>query len=197
MRGRRALSLTALCLLLTSSFAIAIEPASIPLSDGDAFPDITFNDKIDVAICAYLGIDKKPPLAFRELSGSFFVMEVFNVFCMRCPKNVPLLNSLYDLSEKDPQLRGKLKVIGIAAGNNRKELDIYARQYKVAFPSFADDLFSSHIALGKPRVPYTLFVKRSATGDNVVVSVHQGMFKPSASLIDMAKDIFLQNASRK
>jgi hypothetical protein len=180
-----------------SSFAIALGPASMPLSDGDAFPDIAFSDKIDSATCTYLGIDKNPPLAFREIRGSFFVIEVFNIFCMRCPKNVPLLNSLYNLAEKDPQLKGKLKVIGIAVGNNRKELDTYARQYKVAFPAFADEFFSSHIALGKPRVPYTLFVKRSATGDNVVVSVHQSMFKPSTSLIDMARKLFLQNASRQ
>ena len=179
-----------------SSFATALGPPSTPIATGDAFPDIAFSAKTDRETCAYLGIDKNHAFTFSEISGSFFVIEVFNIFCTRCPKNVPILNSLYAAAEKDPQLKGKIKVIGIAASNNRKELDIYARQYKVAFPAFADDIFSSHIALGKPRVPYTLFVKRNDTGEDVIVSVHQGMFKPSAVLIDMIRDLLIHHASR-
>ena len=178
-------------MLLIPAHRVTAESGSGVLSTGDIFPNLTFNKKPDTHSATYLDTGMQSAFSFREISGSFFVIEVFNVLCRRCPKNVPLLNALYASLEKNPHLKDRIKVIGIAAGNSRRELNIYTRQYNLSFPAFADEHFSAYMALGKPQMPYTLFVKRNRAGEDIVVSAHQGMFNPSTVLLDIVSSLFM------
>jgi hypothetical protein len=79
------------------------------------------------------------------------------------------------LIEKDPKLKGKVKVIGVAAGNNEKEIESFKKEYKVPYPIFADIKFDAHAAVGGPRTPFTIWVRRDAQGKSIVVSTHLGL----------------------
>jgi len=66
-------------------------------------------------------------------------------------------------------------MIGIAAGNNEKEIENFKREYKIPYPIFADPKFDSHTAVGGPRTPFTIWVRRDAQGKSIVVSTHLGL----------------------
>ena len=81
---------------------------------------------------------------------------------------------LYASIQKEPKLKGKVKMIGVAAGNNLKEVEIFKKTYKVPYPIFSDPKFDAHTAVGSPRTPFTIWVRRDAQGKSIVVSTHLG-----------------------
>jgi hypothetical protein len=72
-------------------------------------------------------------------------------------------------------LKGKVKMIGIAAGNNPHEVEVYKKTYQVPYPVRADPKFDTHTAVGSPRTPFTIWIRKDAQGRGTVVSTHLGM----------------------
>jgi len=157
-----------------------------PIGKGAIFPNLFFKYSLSKEERAYLGISNKKNFYFRDIGATLFIFEVFSTYCTSCPKNVPILNKVYSRIEKDADLKGKVKVIGIAAGNNQKEVETFSKEYKVLYPILTDLNFVAHKALGAPRVPYTVFVRKDKKGKGVVVSTHQGIFDSAESVM---KDI--------
>jgi len=110
------------------------------------------------------------------MNGTLFIFEVFSTYCLSCPKNIPFLNTVYANSGKDPILKRKVKVMGIAVGNTEAEIRQYNREFKVSYPVLTDYSFAVHKALGNVRVPFTIFVKKDARGRCVVAATHQGVY---------------------
>jgi thiol-disulfide isomerase/thioredoxin len=150
----------------------------------ERFPDLTFKNILSKKQQAYLGISRKKYFSFKEINGSLVIVELTSTYCVSCKKNIPILNEIYQRIQKDPKLKGKVKVIGIAIGNNRKEVEIFKNEYKILYPLVTDYDFSSHKALGEPRVPYTMFVKRDVKGENFIINVHKGVIESAVSLMN-------------
>jgi thiol-disulfide isomerase/thioredoxin len=151
--------------------------------DSDAiFPDLNFKNALSKEERVYLEVSKKRTVSFKEIKGSLIIVELTNTYCTSCRKNISVLNDVYSMIENDPLLKGKIKVISIASGNNKKEVEMFIKEYKILYPVFTDYNFEAHEAMGSPRVPYTIFVKRDDKGKNIVVYTHQGIF-------ESAKDI--------
>ncbi len=150
----------------------------------EPFPDLTFENIFSKDKQAYLGIPREKYFSFKEIKGSLILVELTSTYCVSCKKNIPILNEFYQRIQKDPELKGKVKVIGIAIGNNRKEVEIFKNEYKILYPLLADFNFSAHKALGEPRVPYTMFVKRDVKGKNITVKIHKGVIESADSLLN-------------
>lgn len=172
------------CLFVSLFYGIVLAETK-PISSGASFPDLTFKETLSKKEQAYLGIYKKARFSFKEIPGALFLFEVFSTYCFICPENVPILNNVYTRIENDPKLKGKVKVIGIAVGNNRNEIESFKKEYKVLYPLFTDPDFDAHRALGNPRVPYTIFVRRDdARRKSIVVKTHQGKADSVERVID-------------
>jgi hypothetical protein len=158
-----------------------------PISSGEWFPNLIFEDSLPKETRAYLGISRKTSFSFNDIRGTILIIELFSTYCTSCPKNIPSLNTIYSYIENDPGLKGKIKVIGIAIGNNQNEVKHYMKQYKVLYPLLTDFNFNAHRALGNPRVPYTIFVKKSVRGKAIVFNTHQGIIESVNSIMDQVK----------
>jgi hypothetical protein len=153
-----------------------------PVGTGSKLPDIVFKDGLPGEERAYLGLSQKTDFSFKDFAGSLFITEVFNTYCTICPANVSVLNDVYSFTRDDPKLRGTIKIVAIAVGNNIIEIKSFNKAYHVLYPVIPDPLFTAHKALGNPRVPYTLFIKKSAKG-NMVVFVHNGVLHSAEEVL--------------
>jgi hypothetical protein len=189
LRVATSIGVVFLCIL----FCPKIYSSEVSVIRKDAiFPNLTFRNTLSGTEQAYLKISRKKLISLNHISGNFFIVEIFNTYCTSCPRNIAALNSVYSENENDPQLNGKVRIIAIAAGNNLNEVTSYKKEYKVLYPILTDPAFTAHKALGQPRVPYTIFIKKNAKGNGIVVGTHQGVIESSDSLMQSIRDYFMK-----
>jgi peroxiredoxin len=178
----RLLTLKALFLLIL----LSSEPAwSETKSIGFAvpFPNLTFSQSLSQEEQAYLGLSKKKGVSFREIKGDLILVELISTYCVNCQRQAPIFTELYSSIERDPKLKGKVKMIGIAAGNTPKEVTAFKKTYQIRYPIFSDPSFDAHTAVGSPRTPFTIWVKRDPKGDGMVVSTHLGLIESMENVL--------------
>jgi thiol-disulfide isomerase/thioredoxin len=146
-----------------------------PVGFAIPFPNLTFTQTLFKGEQAYLGIPQKKSFSFKEIRGNLILIEFISTYCVSCQRQAPIFNELYSSIEKDPKLKGKVKIIGIAAGNNLKEVEIYKKEYKVPYPIISDSKFDAHTAVGSPRTPFSIWVRKDTQGKCIVVSTHLGL----------------------
>jgi thiol-disulfide isomerase/thioredoxin len=146
-----------------------------PVGFAIPFPHLTFTQILSKEDLTYLGIPKKKNFSFKEIRGNLILVEFISTYCVSCQRQAPIFNELYSSIETDPKLKGKIKMIGIASGNNIWEVEIFKKQYKVPYPVFSDSKFDAHTAVGNPRTPFMIWVRRDAQGKSIVVSTHLGL----------------------
>lgn len=154
-----------------------------------SFPDLTFTQVLSKEERTYLGIPQKKTFSFREIRGNLILVELISTYCASCQRQAPILNESYSSIEKDLKLKGKVKIIGIASGNNLKEVETFKKEYKVPYPIFSDSKFDAHTAVGSPRTPFMIWVRKEAQGKGIVVSTHLGVMDSMKSVLDETKAV--------
>jgi len=146
-----------LCLVvLGSSLAYDTKP---PPAVGDVFPEVKFSVPGESDYRTYLGLAKGDYFSIQDIKTKVVVVEILSMYCPHCQREAPRVNEVYELIEKDPALKGKVKLIGIAAGNSTYEKKVFRKRYTVPFPLFEDPDFELHDILGGVRTPYFIGVK--------------------------------------
>jgi thiol-disulfide isomerase/thioredoxin len=160
-----------------------------PIGFAIPFPDLNFTQTLSKEEQSYLRIPQKKRFSFREIRGNLILVEFISTYCVSCQRQAPVLNELYSFIERNSKLKEKVKIIGIASGNNLKEIENFKKDFKVPYPIFADPKFDAHTAIGNPRTPFIIWIRRDAQGNGIVVSTHLGLIELVENVIDETKAV--------
>jgi peroxiredoxin len=156
-----------ICLLLPDFFAIAGNFK--PLKEGDKLPLIQLPAPETLEERNYLGIGEEDFFTIPEIKANVVIVYFFSFYCRFCPTQVVYVNELYRVIDKNPDLKKKIKLIGIGIGNTSMEVDEYKETNRIPFPLIPDTDFSIHKAYGEIMTPYFFVVRIKEDGTHGVV----------------------------
>jgi len=182
MMKKTMMLLTALtvCLVALHGARVAAEEPTIT---GDVLATIQLLVPQDPQAKNYLGLTEEGSFALSQIKAQVVMIEIFNMYCNNCQREAPRVNELYQLMNKDPKLKGKIKMIGIGVGNTPLEVDVFKKTYKVAFPLFPDADYAIHKICGEVRTPYFIGVKIKTDGSLRVFYTKEGGFQDPAQFL--------------
>ncbi len=74
---------------------------------------------------AYLGVTGEGTFRMDQIKAPVVIIEVYNFYCPYCQKAAPQVNELYREIESRPEVKGKIKVIGVAFSNSPYEVESF------------------------------------------------------------------------
>ena len=157
-------------------FDLGLVAPKSPPKQGDVLPEIKLTVPKNPDHRNYLGLSAESPFEIPQIKAKAVIIEVFSMYCPHCQREAPRVNELYQLIEKNRNLKDRVKLIGIGAGNSPFEVDVFRKKYKVPFPLFADADFSIHKIFGEVRTPYFIGVKIENSGGHEVFYSKLGGF---------------------
>lgn len=164
--------------------------AADPPGVGQPFPDFQLPIPKDGADKGYLGLTGGffpfggGSFKVPQLKAQAVIFQIFSMYCPHCQKDAPNVNRLYTLIEQNPKSRGKVKLIGVGAGNNPYEVGVFKKKYQVPFPLFQDADFLVHKKMGEVRTPYFIVIRILPDGSNRVVYSKLGSFDDPVRFLD-------------
>ena len=161
-----------------------------PMRIGKPFPHFQSAPPATDEERAYLGIEEGP-FSLSDVESKMVVIEFFNVYCVSCQLQAPLLQDYFEEIEKDRELGGKLKVLAFGAGNTQKEVDRFRDDNNLGFPMVPDPDYEIYAKLGAPeRTPFLVFVKRFEEPEpmEMVTNFHRGVIRDEGVFFSMVRE---------
>ena len=158
-------------------FSIPASAAGMPPAVGGQLPDMKIAMPRDSGDKSYLGLSFGfGSFRIPQIKAKVVIVEIFSMYCPYCQKEAPIVNQLYAGIEQNPALKGKIKMIGIGAGNSLYEVETFKKRYNVPFPLLPDGDYVIHRQLGEVRTPYFIGVKINPDGSHQVIYSRLGAF---------------------
>jgi len=86
----------------------------------------------------YLGIETTGSFTLSDIQTQILIIEVFSMYCPHCQREAPNVNQLYRSVTEDPDLKERIKLIGIGVSNTSYEVNQFRESFEVPFPLFPD-----------------------------------------------------------
>jgi peroxiredoxin len=134
---------------------------------------------------SYLGLSGDGLFKIPQIKSKVVIVEIFSMYCPYCQKDAPGVNELYNLIEGNPEIKNKIKLIGIGAGNSPYEVEVFKKTYAVPFPLLPDKDFTVHKAVGEVRTPFFIVVKINEDGTHQVVHSQLGGYPGAQSFLEL------------
>jgi peroxiredoxin len=169
-------------------FSILFSPAlaaSKPPEKGERLPVINLPIPKNPDERNYLGLSGSGLFKIPQIKARTVIVEFFSMYCPICQKDAPGVNELYRLIENNPDIKNKVKLIGIGAGNSPYEVEVYKKTYEVPFPLFPDKDFVIHQACGEVRTPYYMVVKMNEDGTHQIVQSQLGDYPGAEKFLEI------------
>jgi peroxiredoxin len=176
------------------AFVQAISAAGRTPSAGEPFPDITLAMPEQSIQKEYLGLKGNGSFKLSQIKAELLIIEIFSMYCPYCQKEAPNVNELYRIISGREDIKDKIKIIGIGAGNTPFEVDVFRKQYAIEFPLFSDETFSVHTATGGVRTPYFFVIRTRAGEPGIIVYSNVGTLHDPRQFLDiiMKKSVLKQ-----
>lgn len=133
----------------------------------------------------YLGIKEKGTFKIPQIKAEMVIVEVFSMYCPFCQKEAPAVNQVHQAIAANRDLRDRVRMVGIGAGNSPFEVNTFKKHYSVPFPLLPDADYKIHDALGQPRTPYFLVVRLNPNGSHSIVYSKVGAFGDPGEFLDL------------
>jgi peroxiredoxin len=136
------------------------------LRAGDVFPHLPVYPAEHPARWRYLGLppdQKVVPLT--DARADLLVMELLNIYCFTCQSQALAFNHVFELIEKKPELKERIKIVGFAVGNTEEEAEDFRKEYGLKFPVIADvDRYAPQLLGPDLLPPFSLYIRRDGAG---------------------------------
>ena len=163
-----------------SVFAVNPYPAK-----GEKLPIISLAIPKNSVEKIYLGLSGDGFFKIQQIKAKAVVIKVFNLYCPICQSTASAMAELYHRIENNPDLKGKMKLIGIGAGNNLLEVEVFKQNHDIPFPIFPDEDFKIHKTLGEVRTPFFIATKMTGDGSHEIVYTHLGGLTDTRAFLDL------------
>jgi thiol-disulfide isomerase/thioredoxin len=143
------------------------------ISPGMSLPQFKIDMPDNIETKQYLGLKGLKSFTISQIPAKLILIEIFSFYCPICHKQAPIANRVYKFIQQNPELGKDVKMIGIGAGNNQKEIAAYKATFHVQFPLFPDPDFYIHKKLWEQRTPCTILL----TKNGKVLLAHYGVME--------------------
>jgi peroxiredoxin len=178
--------------MITFLFSILVFPAlaaNKPPGKGEGLPVINLPVPKNPDERNYLGLSGSGLFKIPQIKAKAVIVEIFSMYCPYCQKDAPGVNELYRLIENNPDIKNKVKLIGIGAGNSPYEVEVFKKTYNVPFPLFPDKDFVIHKACGEVRTPYFMVVKINEDGTHQIVHAQLGDYPGAEKFLELVLNV--------
>jgi thiol-disulfide isomerase/thioredoxin len=182
---KRILIVFVLAVVFSLSIGLSAFTANKPPQKGEMLPVMSLPIPKSPAEKSYLGLSGEGFFKIPQIKAKVVIIEIYSMYCPYCQKDAPGVNELYSLIENDPDLKDKIKIIGIGAGNTPFEVGMYKKTYSVPFPLFPDQDFTIHKACGEVRTPYFIVVKINEAGSHLIVHSQLGEYPGAKPFLEL------------
>jgi peroxiredoxin len=171
--------------LLFSILALHALAANKPPEKGEALPTINLPIPKNPDERSYLGLSGSGLFKIPQIKAKTVIVEIFSMYCPYCQKDAPGVNQLYRLIENNADIKDKVKLIGIGAGNSPYEVEVFKKTYDIPFPLFPDKDFTIHKACGEVRTPYFMVIKINENGTHQIVHTQLGDYPGAEPFLEL------------
>jgi len=169
----RKTTLLSLIFLLLHVFSLA---ANKPSVSGDVIATIKLPVPENPDERKYIGLSGKHSFTIPQVKSDTIVIEICSLYCPQCQTAAPEVNVLYQMIEEISHLKGRVKMIGVGAGNSILEVNTFKEKHCVPFPLFPDRDFAIHKLLGEVRTPFFIVLKINKDRTCQVIHAKEGAF---------------------
>jgi peroxiredoxin len=122
----------------------------------------------------YLGLSGEGFFEIPQIKAKGVLIKVFNIYCPVCQSTALAMAKLYRQIENNPDLKNRIKLIGIGAGNTPTEIEVFKQTHNIPFPIFPDEDLAIHNLLGEVRIPSFIAIRMEIDGSHKIVHTHLG-----------------------
>jgi len=145
------------------------------IKPGDIFPGMSFDLSSNKKAQEYLGIKRGKTIELSQINADLLIVEVMSVYCVSCMSQTAYDRDLFTMIEGNKRTAGKVKMIGIGAGNNLREVNKFVDEFEILYPVFPDFEFSRYNQIGQVRTPFKIFLSKKPDGKFHVIETEQGV----------------------
>lgn len=174
------------CCLSLLVFAAAVsQAADVEPKVGQSVGNFKFPAPMSDADAAYLGLAKAAEFTLKDVKAPYMLVEQFNTTCPHCMAQAPIMNQLFDKVQQDAALKDKVKLVGLAQGNDANAVKMWKMFQKIQFPQIADSKSAFGDALNFHPYPVSVLIDKSGK----VLWVHIGTFESADEALKEIKAV--------